>query len=94
MFPALIAQWRRDFALPDLSFLWVQLAPYPWHDYSVLRQAQRSALALPNTAMATAIDLGDPTSPYSPECNASGPTCVSAGLRSTGGLVPLLHGHP
>ena len=63
LFPALITDWRAKFDLPDLSFLFVQLAAYGWHDYTHLRQAQLSALQLPGVGMATAIDLGDMKSP-------------------------------
>ena len=63
MFPALVADWRVKFDLPDLFFNFVQLAAYGWHDYTHLRQAQLAALQLPNVGMATAIDLGDMKSP-------------------------------
>ena len=63
VFPALIADWRAKFDLPDLPFFFVQLAAYGWHDYTHLRQAQTAALQLPGVAMATAIDLGDMKSP-------------------------------
>jgi sialate O-acetylesterase len=63
MFPALVADWRSKFGLPDLFFDFVQLAAYGWHDYTHLRQAQLAALQLPNVGMATAVDLGDMKSP-------------------------------
>lgn len=66
-FAALIEQWRRDFRQPALPFLWVQLANFsqgldtptasPW---ALLRESQSSALALPHTAQAVTIDVGDP----------------------------------
>jgi hypothetical protein len=58
----MIADWRAKFQLPDLSFFFVQLAAYE-SDYSLIRQAQMAALALPKVGYATAIDIGDPTSP-------------------------------
>jgi hypothetical protein len=63
LFPALIADWRRKFTLPDMGFFFVQLAAYGWHDYTHTRLAQLAALKLPNVGMATAIDLGDMQSP-------------------------------
>ena len=59
LFPALIADWRLKFELPELSFLFVQLAAYGYHDFTHLRLAQTAALQLPYTAMATAIDQGE-----------------------------------
>jgi sialate O-acetylesterase len=65
LFPTLIEDWRRLWGY-DFPFLFVQLpgyganqpepADYPW---AQLREAQAGALILPNTAMATTIDLGD-----------------------------------
>ena len=66
-FPALISQWRRQWNAQDLPFLWVQLANFssgadtatdsPW---AILRESQSAALALPATAQAVAIDIGNP----------------------------------
>jgi hypothetical protein len=60
----MIADWRLKFGLP-LPFFFVQLAAYPdggatWPAQQI---AQLSALSLPNVGYATAMDLGDPTSP-------------------------------
>lgn len=66
LFQALIAEWRHLFRQRDLPFLFVQLANYlePAHapgesGWAELREAQRAALALPNTAMVVAIDVGE-----------------------------------
>ena len=67
LFPAMIADWRAKFGLPDMSFFFVQLAPYwPRRDFTAVRNAQMAALKLPKTGYAVAIDLGDPHSPDSP----------------------------
>ena len=58
-FPAMIADWRVKFNLPDLSFFYVQLAFK--QDFSLIRAAQGVALQLPQVGLAVAIDLGDPT---------------------------------
>ena len=65
LFPAMIENWRRQWGY-DLPFLFVQLAgyqpddanpaDYPW---AHLREAQYKTLSLPNTGMATAIDIGE-----------------------------------
>lgn len=66
LFPALIEDWRQQWSLPDLPFLYVQLANYyPERDtpadswWAEMREAQDQALLLPNTARALAIDLGE-----------------------------------
>ena len=66
-FATMIRGWRDDWAQPKLPFLWVQLANFrsgadtangsPW---AVLRESQSHTLALPATAQAVTIDIGDP----------------------------------
>jgi sialate O-acetylesterase len=70
LFPAMISDWRLKFSntASGMPFFFVQLAAYPNGGgiYPQIRYAQTAALALPNVGMATAIDLGDPTSPIDP----------------------------
>ena len=62
---ALIQGWRKQFAVPDAPFLFVQLAPY---NYGGEREgalqgiwvAQRHALKIPHTGMAVTLDIGNP----------------------------------
>lgn len=67
MFPAMIENWRELWNDDDLPFYFVQLAGFlqprkvqPDSEWAALRNAQAVALSLDNTAMAVAIDLGDP----------------------------------
>jgi len=64
--PALINDWRSGFQNPNLWFAGVQLAPWIGSGVpiAVEREAQESLFQLPLTALATAIDLGDPKSPF------------------------------
>jgi Beta-galactosidase/beta-glucuronidase len=66
LFPLLINDWRTQFANPQMPFYFVQLANYQSHvrepaesDWAELREAQAKTLALPNTAMAVIIDIGE-----------------------------------
>ena len=66
LFKGLINDWRAHWQAPELPFLFVQLASYRKQraqpvnsDWALLREAQASALVLPNTAMAVTIDIGD-----------------------------------
>jgi sialate O-acetylesterase len=66
LFPAMIQSWRTNWHDDNLPFIFVQLANYKKEapqpaesDWAELREAQSMALKLPNTAMATAIDLGE-----------------------------------
>lgn len=66
LFPAMIRDWRARWGQGDFAFLFVQLAnfmaakPEPSESaWAELREAQASALSLPNTGMAVAIDIGD-----------------------------------
>jgi len=68
LFADLITDWRDAWGRDDLPFCFVQLANYgPVAEslgesaWAELREAQSMALALPATAMAVAIDIGDST---------------------------------
>lgn len=64
---AQINSWRALFAQPLLPWVFVHLQPYSGSGpccLETLRSAQLVALALPTVGYATAIDLGDTTSPY------------------------------
>ena len=63
----MIEGWRKAFGNSSMPFYFVQLAGFlqpvavqPDSQWALLRQAQSKALELPSTAMATAIDLGNP----------------------------------
>lgn len=59
LLPAMIQDWRRLWARPDLPFYVVQL-PNRENEprWTIVRESQAAALALPGTRMITAIDLG------------------------------------
>lgn len=63
LFPAMIKDWRAKWGEGDFPFLFVQLAAFhanPPEDWPELRDAQAQTLSVPNTAMATAVDIGLP----------------------------------
>jgi len=62
LFSAMIGDWRRQFALGDFPFLFVQISSYeasPEEDWGTLRDAQRRTLSVANTGMAVTLDVGD-----------------------------------
>lgn len=66
VFPSLITDWRNHWQQGDFPFLFVSLANYTQppqmpdeSDWAELREAQTKTLALPNTGMALAIDIGE-----------------------------------
>ncbi|HEY3429928.1 MAG TPA: sialate O-acetylesterase [Cyclobacteriaceae bacterium] len=66
LFPALIKNWRDKWKQGDFPFLYVQLANFmevksepSESQWAALRYAQFKTLALPNTGMAVAIDVGE-----------------------------------
>ena len=64
LLPALIADWRRGFGMPELPFHYVQIAPFAYGgdtgQAAELREAQRLTLAVPATGMVVTMDIGDP----------------------------------
>ena len=65
LFPTMIADWRKYWGRGDFPFLFVQLCAGAGDDVQMplMREAQASALALPNTGMAVIIDAGEPKFP-------------------------------
>jgi sialate O-acetylesterase len=62
LFQTLIQDWRTAWSEGDFPFLFVQIANYhadAEDHWPEIREAQRGALALANTAMAVTIDIGD-----------------------------------
>lgn len=63
LFGRMITDWREKWNEGDFPFLFVQLAGYggngPRDTWPVLRESQLKTLALPNTGMASAVDIGD-----------------------------------
>jgi sialate O-acetylesterase len=64
--PAMITDWRKKWNSPNAPFLFVQLPGFGDMTYlpteaqwAAFRDAQKSSLAVPNTGMAVAIDLGE-----------------------------------
>jgi sialate O-acetylesterase len=96
-FPAMIQNWRKHFNLPNIPFGFVELAGYPKYDYSLIRLAQQEALKVPNVFMATAIDLGDPTSPWGsvhPRLKQEVARRLSLGLQKELYNIPVLNEGP
>lgn len=66
LFPQMIRDWRNQWAQGNFPFLFVQLANFmspkdqpSESEWAELREAQTMTLALPNTGMASAIDIGE-----------------------------------
>ncbi|MCB8995319.1 MAG: 9-O-acetylesterase [Bacteroidales bacterium] len=66
LFPALIKSWRKEWNLPELPFLYVQLANFmkpneqpSESEWAELREAQSMTLKLPYTGMAVITDIGE-----------------------------------
>jgi len=69
-FPAMIADWRLKWGGntdKSFGFFFVQLAPWKGGDNNgeaLIRLSQMYATSLPNVGVATAMDWGDPSSPF------------------------------
>jgi sialate O-acetylesterase len=66
LFPTMIRDWRERWGRPQMPFLFVQIAGWgpiatepEDHERAELRDAQTAALDLPQTAMVTALDVGE-----------------------------------
>lgn len=64
LFREMVRDWRETWRIGDFPFLYVQLANFDPGDedpasWAPIREEQRLCLAVPNTAMAVAIDVGE-----------------------------------
>ncbi|MDA0203915.1 MAG: sialate O-acetylesterase [Acidobacteria bacterium] len=70
MFSAMIANWRDRFERGDFPFYFVQIAPYEYgqNNSAYLREAQlKTMLNVPNTGMASTMDIGLERNIHPPE---------------------------
>jgi sialate O-acetylesterase len=77
LFSALITDWRSKWRQGNFPFLFVQISTFDStpgvdlktkdFDWGTLRDAQRRALALANTAMVVSLDVGDPQNIHPPD---------------------------
>lgn len=81
LFPALIQDWRTHFGQGDLPFLFAQISSFysPQEHWGVIRDAQRRALSIRNTAMAVTIDVGNPKNVHPADKQTVGARLALAG---------------
>lgn len=63
VFETMIRDWRAHWSIGEFPFLFTQISNFksgPSEDWPAIREAQRKALGLRNTAMAVTIDIGNP----------------------------------
>jgi sialate O-acetylesterase len=101
LFPAMIRDWRRAWGQGDFGFYFVQLANYMarWpkpteSKWAELREAQTMALALPNTGMAVAIDIGEADDIHPRNKQDVGMRLARSALNQTYGCCDIVPGGP
>lgn len=69
LLPALIGGWRSKWNEGDLPFLYVQISSFdsPLEVWGAVRDAQRQALSVANTAMAVSLDVGEAKNVHPPD---------------------------
>ena len=88
LFPTMIQDWRNRWGQGDFPFLFVQLSSYGKlrtepapSNWALLREAQAMTLALPQTAMAVTIDVGDPNDIHPKQKKEVGERLAGEALR-------------
>ncbi|HFA51307.1 MAG TPA: 9-O-acetylesterase [Bacteroidetes bacterium] len=101
IFQRLIKDWRNKFNNNDLAFIYVQLANFtPPQDeprdskWAELREAQAMALKLKNTAMITAIDIGQADDIHPLNKQEVGRRLALAALHETYGKNKIIYKGP
>ena len=72
LFPAMIQDWRKHWHEGPLPFLYVQISSFKAgnQQWGVIRNAQRTTLALRNTGMAVSLDVGEKNNIHPPNKQA------------------------
>ena len=101
LFPALIKDWRNKWGQGEFPFLFVQLASFGTMDktpaqslWAELREAQTMTLALPYTAMAVTIDVGDTANIHPQRKKEVGERLAAGALKITYGKTKLVSSGP
>ena len=101
LFPAMITDWRKRFAVGDFPFLFVQLANFmepPTEptdcQWAELREAQTMTLDLANTGMAVIIDIGEAVDIHPRNKQDVGYRLALNALANTYGMADLPYSGP
>jgi sialate O-acetylesterase len=82
LLPALIGDWRQQWGLGNLPFLFVQISSYgakPPADWGLVRDSQRRTLTIVNTGMAVSLDVGQRDNVHPPDKQTVGARLALAG---------------
>jgi sialate O-acetylesterase len=101
LFPAMINDWRNHWGQGDFPFLFVQLSSFgavvqqpSQSNWAELREAQNMTLALPNTAMAVTLDIGEPGNIHPQKKKEVGERLAAAALKIVYGQSKLVSSGP
>jgi len=97
MFSAMIKNWRDRFDRGDFPFYFVQIAPYEYgqNNSAYLREAQlKTMLHVPNTGMASTMDIGLERNIHPPEKIAVGKRLAYWALANTYGMEGIRYAGP
>jgi sialate O-acetylesterase len=95
--PALIADWRAQWGLGNLPFLYVQISSFgakPPSDWGQVRDSERRTLAVTNTGMAVTLDVGLKDNVHPPDKQTVGARLALAGRAVAYGETGLVYSGP
>lgn len=98
LLPAMIADWRGHWRLPNLPFYFVQITPFRYpgdgRQAARLREAQRLSLSSPHTGMVVTLDIGDVDELHPPNKREVGLRLAQLALAQTYGQDKLVFSGP
>ena len=95
-FPALIADWRREWGEGAFPLIYVQISNFysPNEDWGTIRDAQRRTLAVANTGMAVTLDVGTKDNVHPPDKQTVGARLALAARATVYGERGLEYSGP
>jgi sialate O-acetylesterase len=97
LLPTLIADWRSQWGMGNLPFLFVQISSFeakPPADWGLVRDSQRRTLAIANTGMAVSLDVGQRDNVHPPDKQTVGARLALAGRALAYGEADLEYRGP
>jgi sialate O-acetylesterase len=96
MLPTLIADWRAQWHQGNLPFLFVQISSFesPHENWGLIRDSQRRALDVVDTAMAVTLDIGQRDNVHPPDKQTVGARLALAGRALAYGEPGLAYRGP
>lgn len=104
LFPAMVKDWRKLWAIGDFPFYYAQIAPFPYSNNKAIKVGENSAFLrevqlecldlIPNSGIAITLDLGEANSIHPPKKKEVADRMLFNALNQTYGMKAIKYAAP